>query len=37
MSAEDNLALVRRFLDEVVNTGNLDAIDTLFATDQLAH
>ena len=37
MSAEDNLALVHRFLDEVVNTGNLDAIDTLFATDHMAH
>jgi steroid delta-isomerase-like uncharacterized protein len=37
MSAEDNLALVRRFLDEVVNTGNLDAIGTLFASDHVAH
>jgi steroid delta-isomerase-like uncharacterized protein len=37
MSAEDNLTLVHRFLDEVVNTGNLAAIDTLFATDHVAH
>ena len=37
MSAEDNLALVHRFLDEVVNTGNLDGIDTLFAPDHVAY
>lgn len=37
MSTEDNIALVRRFLDEVVNTGNLDAARSLFATDHVAH
>jgi steroid delta-isomerase-like uncharacterized protein len=37
MSTEDNLALVHRYLDEVVNTGNLDAARTLFATDHIAH
>ena len=37
MSAEDNIALVHRFLDEVVNTGNLNAIHDLFAADHVAH
>ena len=37
MSTEDNLAIVHRYLDEVVNTGNLDAARTLFATDHVAH
>ena len=37
MSTEDNLALIHRFLDEVVNTGNLDAARTLFAPNHVAH
>src|SRR5207302_1466210 len=37
MSTEDNIAIVHRYLDEVVNTGNLDAARNLFATDHVAH
>ena len=37
MSTEDNLAIVHRYLDEAVNTGNLDAARDLFATDHVAH
>ena len=37
MSTEDNLAIVHRYLDEVVNTGNLDAARNLFADDHVAH
>jgi steroid delta-isomerase-like uncharacterized protein len=37
MSTEDNIALVRRYFDEVVNTGNLDAARTLFADSHMAH
>ncbi len=33
MSTEDNKALVRRFIEEVFNQGNLDAID-LFMSDE---
>jgi hypothetical protein len=32
---EDNKALVRRFVEEVLNGGNLDAIDELMAPDTL--
>ncbi len=31
MSAEDNKAVVRRFIEEVINQGRLDLIATLFA------
>ena len=37
MSTEDNTAIVHRYLDEVVNTGNLDAARTLFASNHIAH
>ena len=37
MSTEDNIALVRWYFDEVVNTGNLDAAQTLFADSHIAH
>jgi predicted ester cyclase len=33
MSTEDNKALIRRWVEEVVNHKNLDAIDELFAPD----
>lgn len=33
----ENKALVRRFLDEVVSAGNLDAIDELFTEDVIDH
>lgn len=31
MSAEENKALVRRYVEEVVNQGNLDLLDEIFA------
>ena len=31
MSTEQNKAVVRRYIEEVINKGNLDLIDTLFA------
>ena len=34
---ESNKALVRRFVDEVLNGGNLDAVDELMAPDYLDH
>jgi len=34
---ENNKALVRRFIEEVLNGGNLDAIDELMAPDYLDH
>jgi steroid delta-isomerase-like uncharacterized protein len=37
MSAEDNLALVHRFFDEVVQNGNHEAIPTYLATNHIAH
>ncbi|MER5757857.1 ester cyclase [Streptomyces sp. NPDC002082] len=35
MSTEANIAVVRRFIDEVVNGGDLDAIDELWASDMI--
>jgi serine phosphatase RsbU (regulator of sigma subunit) len=34
---ENNKALVRRFVEEVLNRGNLDAVDELMAPDYLDH
>jgi predicted ester cyclase/quinol monooxygenase YgiN len=34
---EDNVALFRQFIDEVVNQGNLDIIDQLFSPDFVEH
>ena len=34
---ENNKALVRRFVEEVLNGGKLDAIDELMAPDYLDH
>ena len=31
MSVEENKALVRRWIDEVVNDGNMDLVDELLA------
>ena len=33
LSAEDNTALLRRYLEEVIHQGNVDAIDTSIATN----
>ena len=35
MSAEENKALVRRYLEEVVNTGNVDGIAEFIAPDYI--
>jgi steroid delta-isomerase-like uncharacterized protein len=37
MSEADNCALVNRFIDEVFNTGNFDAVDEILARDYLHH
>lgn len=37
MSAEENKALVRRFVEECINEGNPDAADGLFAPDFVGH
>jgi ketosteroid isomerase-like protein len=37
MSADENKAILRRFVDEVFNRGDLTAIDTLVAPDYTAH
>jgi steroid delta-isomerase-like uncharacterized protein len=34
---EENKAVVRRFLEEIFNEGNLDAADELFAPDYVLH
>ncbi len=37
MSTEDNKAIVRRFLEEVFNQGNVAAVDELLAPNILLH
>ena len=37
MSAEENKTVVRRFVEEVVNRHNLDAVDELFADKYILH
>jgi steroid delta-isomerase-like uncharacterized protein len=37
MSEEANCALVRRFIDEIFNAGNFDAVDEILAPDYLHH
>lgn len=37
MSAEENKAVVRRFIEEVVNRKDLDVMDELFAEDAVHH
>jgi predicted ester cyclase len=37
MSAEENKAIVRRFIEEVFNKGNLDAIDAFVSPDMVDH
>jgi steroid delta-isomerase-like uncharacterized protein len=37
MSIEQNKALVRRLVDEVINQGNMSVIDKLFAPDFVEH
>jgi len=37
MSTDSNVALVRRFVDEVINGGHLDLVDEFFAPDFVNH
>ncbi len=37
MSEDGNTALVRRFIDEVFNTGNFDAVDEILAPEYVHH
>ena len=37
MSAEDNKAVVRRFIEEVWNSGNLEVINEVVAEDHIDH
>jgi steroid delta-isomerase-like uncharacterized protein len=37
MSEDANCALVRRFIDEVFNTGNFDAADEILTSDYVHH
>jgi len=37
VSTDSNVALVRRFVDEVINGGNLDLVDEFFAPDFVNH
>jgi predicted ester cyclase len=37
MSAEENKAVVRRFFEEVVNEGNLNTVDEIFASHFVLH
>jgi predicted ester cyclase len=37
MSVEENKAVYRRFVEEVINQGNLDPIEEIFSPDYLDH
>ncbi|WP_163999288.1 ester cyclase [Pyxidicoccus caerfyrddinensis] len=37
MSVEENKAIYRRFVEEVINQGNLEPIDDLFSPDYVDH
>jgi predicted ester cyclase len=37
MSIEHNKAVVRRYLDEIINQGNFEVVDEIFAPDYLNH
>lgn len=37
MSTEENKAVVRRYLEEIVNQGNLEVADEIFARDYVNH
>ena len=37
MSAEDNKTVIRRFLEEIFEGGNLELVDELFAPDYVLH
>ena len=37
MSAQENKALARRYMDEVYNKGNVDFIDEVVASDLVVH
>jgi steroid delta-isomerase-like uncharacterized protein len=37
MSAEENKALARRFADDIMNPGNVDAVDEIYAPNYVSH
>lgn len=37
MSAEENKVLLRRYIEEVLNQGNIEAVDKFFAADCVDH
>jgi steroid delta-isomerase-like uncharacterized protein len=37
MSPEENKAIIRRGFEEILNQGNLDAVDTYFSPDYVGH
>jgi predicted ester cyclase len=37
MSTEENKAVVRRYLEEIINQGNVDVADEIFAPDYVNH
>ncbi len=37
MSGEENKVLLRRYIEEVLNQGNIDAVDKFFAADCVDH
>lgn len=37
MSAEENKVLLRRYIEEVLNQGNIDSVDKFFAADCVDH
>ena len=37
MSTEENKAIVRRYLEEVIHHGNVDAVDLSIATNHVLH
>ena len=37
MSTEENKALARRFADDIINRGNVDVVDEVYAPDYVDH
>ena len=37
MSTEENKALARRFADDIINRGNVDVVDEVYASDYVDH
>ena len=37
MSTEENKAMARRFADDIINRGNVDVVDEVYAPDYVDH